>query len=78
MPSRRPSPSNRQKTDPLGIFVAAVVTIVWAISVTVDSFSGTFAVSPAIHGVMLAVVGAILGHGWVLQRRNGNDDGGDS
>lgn len=75
MPQARPPAPNRHQHGPLGIFIAAVVTIVWASSVTVDSFSDTFTVSPAIHGVMLAVVGAILGRGWVIQRRNGNGNG---
>ena len=77
MPQRRPAKPNRQQHGPFGIFIATVVTAVWATSVTADSFSDTFTVSPAIHGVMLAVVGAILGRGWVIQRRNGHDDGQD-
>ena len=77
MPQRRPAKPNRQQHGPFGIFIATVVTVVWATSVTVAMKipNGPFTVSPAIHGVMLAVVGAILGRGWVIQRRNGHDDG---
>jgi len=71
--------ADRRRTDaehhgPLAMFIAGVVTIVWAISVTVDSFSTTYSAPAEIHGVMLAAVGAILGRGWIIMRRNGSDE----
>ena len=71
--SRRPS--DKPDHGPFAIFIAGVVTVVWAVSSVVDTFSDTYQVSPVLHSIMLLVVGGIIGRrGWVLMRKNGKHE----
>lgn len=58
-------------------FIAVVVTVMWAASVVTDIASPDYSVSPALHGIMAAVVGAIMGQKYVVRRRNGLDEEGE-
>jgi len=68
-------PPDKPDHGPFAIFIAGVVTVVWAVSVVVDTFSDTYEVSPVFHSIMLLVVGTILGRrGWVLMRGQEQDE----
>lgn len=74
--SNTPTPkADKPGHGPFAVFVAGVVTVVWAVSSVVDTFSNSYQVSPVLHSIMLLVVGTILGRrGWILMRKNGNGD----
>ena len=75
MSQSRPPKPDKPGHGPFAIFIAGVVTVVWAVSSVTDTFSGSYEVSPALHSIMLLVVGTILGRrGWVLMRKNGDSE----
>lgn len=44
--------------------IAIVITVVWATSFLADIFVKNYDPSPFVHFIMLAVAGAIFGHGF--------------
>lgn len=74
--SKPPTPkADKPGHGPFALFIAGVVTVVWAGSSVVDTISDSYEVSPVLHSIMLLVVGAILGRrGWVLMRKNGDSE----
>lgn len=54
------------------IYVAVVVTTVWAISTVWSIVHPAYEPDPSIHSVMLTVAGAFLGVGIVQRRRDEN------
>lgn len=55
--------------EALQIYIAVIVSVVWLFSVFFSLYRDTFVVSPVIHGMMGAIVGALFTQN-IFKKRN--------
>lgn len=56
--------------------IALTVTAVWAASFIADFMVKDYDPNPLVHFIMMGVAGAVFGHGFLKNGKNGNGNGG--